>query len=49
VIWQTTILKREQFTVQELLKWADYAHNITHDLFVEMIKPDLYASFGGKN
>ncbi|NCT74898.1 MAG: TIGR04255 family protein [Chitinophagaceae bacterium] len=49
LVWQTAIIKKAVFDVEGLLKWADYAHSITHDLFQEMIKPDLYASFSRKN
>ena len=45
LIWQTSILKKTSFASEELLSWADYAHDIAHKLFEEMIKPDLYASF----
>ena len=49
LIWQTAILKKGSFDVKGLLAWADYAHSLMHELFQEMIKPDLYASFSGKN
>ncbi len=49
VVWQTAVLKKHNFTVDELLNWADKAHSITHDLFIDMIKPRLYDRFSGKN
>lgn len=49
VVWQTAILKKNNFSNKELVEWAQSAHNISHELFVEMIKPHLYASFSGKN
>lgn len=49
VVWQTAVLKKHNFTRDELVTWTQVAHNISHDLFVEMIKPDLYASFSRKN
>lgn len=47
--WQTAIIRKAVFDVDKLLAWADHAHSITHELFKEMIKPDLYASFSRKN
>lgn len=49
LIWQTAILKKDIFEVDTLFSWADYAHGIAHDLFKDMIKPDLYASFSRTN
>ena len=49
LIWQTAILKKDTFDSDKLFSWADYAHGIAHDLFQEMIKPDLYASFSREN
>jgi uncharacterized protein (TIGR04255 family) len=49
LIWQTAILKKSSFDANTLFSWADYAHKIAHELFQEMIKPDLYASFSRKN
>lgn len=49
LIWQTAILKKDSFHADKLFSWADYAHGIAHDLFKEMIKPDLYASFSREN
>jgi len=50
LIWQTSVMKKATFkTTSELINWADYAHSITHELFKEMIKPDLYVSFSTKN
>lgn len=45
LIWQTAILKKQQFTNKQLINWADEAHTITHQLFQEMLKPEIYASF----
>lgn len=49
LVWQTAILKKDSFDFDKLVSWANYAHDIAHDLFQEMIKPDLYASFSRKN
>lgn len=49
IVWQTAILKKQSFTKEEVLIWSDKAHTISHELFYEMIKPDLYASFNRKN
>jgi uncharacterized protein (TIGR04255 family) len=49
LVWQTAILKKDSFDFDKLVLWANYAHDIAHDLFQEMIKPDLYASFSRKN
>jgi uncharacterized protein (TIGR04255 family) len=49
LVWQTAILKKDSFDLDKLVSWANYAHGIAHDLFQEMIKPDLYASFSKKN
>ena len=45
LVWQTAILRKHSFSQEELLNWADNAHNISHALFVEMLKPHLYARF----
>lgn len=44
-IWQIAILKKFSFTPTEILDWADNAHSIAHNLFKEMLKPEMYASF----
>jgi uncharacterized protein (TIGR04255 family) len=49
LVWQTAVLKKHSFKKEDLLVWTDHAHNISHDLFVKMIKPHLYASFSGEN
>jgi len=49
LVWQTAILKKDSFDFDKLVSWANHAHDIAHDLFQEMIKPDLYASFSRKN
>lgn len=49
LIWQTAIFKKDSFNSDKLFTWADYSHGIAHDLFKEMIKPDLYASFSRKD
>jgi uncharacterized protein (TIGR04255 family) len=49
LIWQTAVLKKQLFSQDQLIKWADEAHALTHQLFKEMIKPELYASFSRKN
>ncbi len=48
-IWQTAILKKHTFNRDQLIEWANEAHKTAHDLFTEMIKPDLYASFSRKD
>jgi uncharacterized protein (TIGR04255 family) len=48
-VWQTGVLKKCDFSFDGLLSWADFAHQTTHDLFMEMIKPELYASFEDKS
>lgn len=45
IIWQTAVMKKGDFSSQSLLEWADKAHATTHELFQEMVKPDLYARF----
>ena len=45
----TFLFKKNIFEVDTLFSWADYAHGIAHDLFQEIIKPHLYASFSRKN
>lgn len=49
LIWQIAIIKKGSFDLNGLLSWADYSHSITHELFQEMIKSELYASFSRKN
>lgn len=49
LIWQTSISKPGKFDEQGVISWADYAHGATHDLFKELVKPHLYASFSGTN
>ena len=49
LVWQTAVFKKQNFTTEKLLTWADTAHSITHDLFVEMLKPHFYASFSREN
>jgi uncharacterized protein (TIGR04255 family) len=49
LIWQTAVLNKQLFTPEHLIEWASEAHNTTHQLFQEMIKPELYASFNRKN
>lgn len=49
LVWQTAIIKKALFDVEDLFNWADYAHNVTHELFKELIKPELYASFSREN
>lgn len=45
LIWQNMIVKRARMTVEEIDDWADSAHNITSDLFVNMLNQSLYDSF----
>lgn len=44
-IWQTALYKKDEFQMGSLFDWADEAHRVAHDLFTEMIKPDLNESF----
>ncbi len=46
LVWQTSVMKQDTFNREKVIDWAEYAHEITHDLFKEMIKPELYGSFG---
>jgi uncharacterized protein (TIGR04255 family) len=49
LIWQTTILKKQSYTSEQLVEWADKSHMILHNLFEEMLKPETYACFNRKN
>lgn len=49
LVWQTAVLKASDFSSDELLEWADFAHETTHELFIKMIKPKLYATFENKD
>ncbi len=44
-IWQTAFYKKDEFETTSLFAWADKVHAMAHDLFKEMIKPELYESF----
>jgi uncharacterized protein (TIGR04255 family) len=44
-IWQTSVLKRQSFTPEELINWTKEAHNIVSRLFKEICKPTFYDSF----
>lgn len=48
-VWQTAVLKKQQFIYEELIAWTDNAHGVIHLLFEEMLKPETYASFSRKN
>lgn len=49
LIWQTAVVKNDNFEKDSLLKWVDYAHNLTSDLFKEMTKQKFYDSFSRKS
>jgi uncharacterized protein (TIGR04255 family) len=49
LVWQTAVLKKQSFTSDQLIQWADDSHAITHQLFEEMLKPETYASFSRTN
>lgn len=49
LVWQTAVLKRYNFDNNSLISWVEDAHKIAHELFIEMIKPELYASFSREN
>lgn len=50
LVWQTAVVKKHDFSkVTDLFEWAEFAHDTTHTLFMEMVKPDLYASFENEN
>jgi len=45
-MWQTAVSKSAAFQGKEAIeKWVGSAHNITHDLFKDMLKPEFYESF----
>ncbi len=49
LVWQTAILKKTSFNREHLFLWTENAHRVTHKLFKEMIKPNLYDSFSRKD
>jgi uncharacterized protein (TIGR04255 family) len=49
LVWQTAVQRKQSFTEDQLIEWVVKAHDTTHELFKDMIKPELYASFTGKN
>jgi uncharacterized protein (TIGR04255 family) len=44
VIWSTTVEKSQEFRREEIEKWIDYAHHESSSMFINMLKPDYYAS-----
>jgi uncharacterized protein (TIGR04255 family) len=45
VIWSTSVESVFDFEKNDIVNWLDFAHQITSDSFVKMLKPDFYASF----
>lgn len=45
LIWETAVSKRDQFELESLLSWTEFAHSTTSDLFREMTKQHFYDSF----
>lgn len=45
VIWQSKILKRENFSFQDIIPWVDKAHAVVSEHFKQTIKDSFYASF----
>jgi uncharacterized protein (TIGR04255 family) len=45
LIWQTAITRHAKFEKDSLIHWVDKVHTVTSDLFKELTKPNLYASF----
>lgn len=45
ILWQTAAINNDSLNNEDLLSWADKSHKITHNLFKEIVKPNLYASF----
>ena len=45
LVWMTTVEKRGSIEFERITDWLDFAHNITSDLFVKMLKPAFYESF----
>lgn len=45
LIWQTAVIKQDNFEIASLLNWVEKSHTITSDLFRRMTKQDFYDSF----
>ncbi|HMQ46315.1 MAG TPA: TIGR04255 family protein [Saprospiraceae bacterium] len=45
VIWQTNFIKKDTEGIDDVLEWADYAHEITSNHFKKSLKPHFYDSF----
>ena len=45
LIWQNIVSRTGYIKVDEIVRWTDFAHNITSSLFVTMLKQDFYDSF----
>ncbi len=45
LIWQTGISKKQDFDYEALIDWLVRSHEITSELFKELVKPELYDSF----
>jgi uncharacterized protein (TIGR04255 family) len=49
-VWQTSVAKRTAFeSLEEILKWADNAHLLTHTIFKDIVTNELYGSFSRTN
>lgn len=45
LVWETAIINLTIIDSKKLLKWIEQSHKITHELFKEICKDDLYNSF----
>ena len=44
LIWTTIVEKNQDFSLDEIEKWIDYAHDESSAIFKTMLNPDYYAS-----
>lgn len=45
LVWETSIIKMDNFNPKSLIKWLENSHNITSKLFKEICKDELYNNF----
>lgn len=45
LVWETAVINNKAINSNEIANWLETAHNITHNLFTEICKDELYNSF----
>lgn len=45
VVWQIAVIGNQQMSLEQVKRWANEAHEITHDTFIQTITDEFYDSF----